>query len=142
MRTQTVEFVQYRERVQMVLMPDAFEPQDFRWKWVKRVVAWLFRKLGKNAREPSVTYERIVIHPDDLIERLYAQMNALLDLDREPRRVLIGAETLAELMSCPRLQDIRGIACEYSCNRTICSLTVTVIPWMKGLLVMPDGRAA
>jgi hypothetical protein len=109
-----VSFVQHRETLQWILLPDAFEVRkDFRWKWQAQLSRWLIRKIGVNAREPTVDYQPVIIDPTNIMQAIHKMKDVHLDYRRSPQTLLIGAEEFAELMHTVRFSDMVSIDCEY-----------------------------
>lgn len=126
-------------------LKEAFEfREDRSFHWLQRLCIWTLRKIGAFACTEFVTYERHVIGKNGrrFMDRLFDQMHNLQDsFDREPKRLLIGAEDYAELMKEATTEyfsfdaeHMRGIR-----YPKVCGLTVEVIPWMRGVLVMPNN---
>lgn len=87
----------------------------------------------------------IEFRPRDFMQTLYEQRRELMQMfNREPKRLLVGAEDFAQMMRHPDVgRQAFQFEAEYSMgggakNRPrICGLEVEVIPWMRGILVMP-----
>jgi hypothetical protein len=137
-----IQFIKTSETLRWIVLDDAWSLRtDFRWKWMARLAGWLIRKIGVPAREPTVDIERIFIDPPAIMDKLFEQRSALLDMDREPKRLLIGSEDFAELMRQPEIRHHFTVDAEYykggRDGRKVLGLTIEVIPWMRGILVMP-----
>jgi hypothetical protein len=137
-----IDFIKTSETLRWIVLEDAWSlRKDFRWKWQARLANWLIRRIGVFAREPTVDIERIIIDPPAIMQRLFEQQAAMLDMNREPKRMLIGSEDFAELMHQPEIRHYFTVDCDYykygSDGRRIMGLTIEVIPWMRGILVMP-----
>lgn len=112
--------------------------------WLQRLCLGILRKLGCHAHTDTVTVERHVIgkHGDKFMARLFKARNALESFNRQPSRLLIGSEEYAELMHEPISNYYFDFQARYFMGngegeRTVLGLTVEVIPWMRGMLVMP-----
>lgn len=141
-RPYEVQFVKTSESLRWMILEDAWSlRQDFRWKWVERLARWLIRKVGVNARHPVVEVDRFLIDPEDIMHKLFAQREALLGMNREPKRLLIGSEDFARLMQHKEMHYHFTVDCEYYKSgrdgRRVMGLQVEVVPWMRGCLVMP-----
>lgn len=126
----------------MVSMLDAykFKPKG-RGQWLQRI-AWRFLQwcgAMDQAYEPTTTYTRHEVKADKFMEQIYKQRRFLFDqFDREPKRLLIGAEDYADLMSSPEMSTNHfRFESRYSHGHELMGLKVEVIPWMRGALVMP-----
>jgi hypothetical protein len=126
----------------MLPMMDAFKfkPKGHA-QWLQRI-AWRFlnwRCAMEQAYEPTVTVTRHTVDADKFIHRLLEQKRALFDgFGKEGQRLIIGSEDYAELMNSPEITmhhfDFRA---EVGYGRNIVGLTVEVVPWMRGAVVMP-----
>lgn len=138
-----IQFIKTSESLRWIVLEDAWSVRkDFRWKWMERLAQWLIRKIGFNARSPVVDVERIVIDPEDIMSKLFQQRGALLQMGHEPKRLLIGSVDFAELMHRKEAHYHFSVACQYfkgdgRGGHRIMDLEVEVIPWMRGILVMP-----
>jgi hypothetical protein len=124
-----IEFVQLRD------MPVFHQP-----KWWDRPRWWLVKVLGGSNPNDTVRIDRIPVHGKTFMDRLYKQKRHLFDRFncREPQTLLIGGEDYEELMDSPEIrQAITFSASYYHGREGICGLTVKVIPWMRGMVVMP-----
>ncbi len=142
MRTYQIEFVQEKVAQLWVPLPDAytFVPKG-RSRWWQRQ-AWKFlRWCGalEQARELKIKVTRHVVNPDGFMEALYTQQRQLYDLfGKEASRLLIGSDDYSRLMCDPGVIGHGfNFDAQYSTARKVCGLTVEVIPWMRGMLVMP-----
>lgn len=141
MKPYTVQFVEQREILHMEVMRDAFkfEPTG-RAQWLQRL-AWRFlhwRGAMKQAYEPKVIYSRHVIDADDFIRRLLKQKSALMEgFHRQGQRLIIGSEDYFELMGQPSIRHHFTFAAEAGYRNKVLGLTVEVVPWMRGAVVMP-----
>lgn len=142
-RPYEVQFIKTSESLRWIILEDAWSVRkDFRWAWQTKLAHWLFRKIGDNARAPSVEVQRIVIDPADVMQKILAQRGAMIDMNREPRRLLIGADDFAEMMKTARPPEAFEIMGEYykgdgRGGRRVYGLQIEIIPWMRGVLVMP-----
>lgn len=114
--------------------------------WLQRLCLWTLAKLGCFTSTETVKIERHVIGRKGkrFMEALMQQReNLRINFNRHPTRLLIGAENYAELMSEPPSETGFSFQTEYYMGNgrgrrpTVCDLTIEVIPWMRGMLVMP-----
>ncbi len=86
----------------------------------------------------KVTIERHEIDDETFMERIFKQKDGIERFfNRKPKTLLIGAEDYAELMhEVVSSQEFRFNA-EYWYTNQPFGLNVRVIPWMRGILVMP-----
>lgn len=135
-----VEFVETRETSVPFVLKDRYEfkPKGRlqslqRWAW--KFLHW--RKAMEQAWDERITYTRHVIDTQSVVERLIQQRSALFDYGAEPKELLIGSQDFAELMGAPEIRQALDFQAEYMSGRRVMGLRVCVIPWMRGMLVMP-----
>ena len=108
------------------------------YRWYDRLRFWLVKKLGGEDPNESVRVTRIVVDPEDFMEKLFAQRESVLEhFGRETKQLLIGACDFEELMRTQQVPDMFCFSAGYYKDKHMCGLKVTVIPWMRGILVMP-----
>lgn len=129
MSPQYIEFVQ-AVRVPMVMQYPRWHDR-FRW--------WIVKKLGGENPHESVKVTRVPIDGKTFADRLFKQKRELFDsFRREPASLLIGAQDFEELMDSPEIQQSIRFQASFNYGRhEVYGLTVTVIPWMRGAVVMP-----
>lgn len=148
MKPYTVQFVEHRSLTRLAQIPNAykFAPKG-RAKWLQ-LLAWKFlhwRRALDQAYEDNVTITRHLIDGDRFVERILKQKRALLDgFHKDGQRLLIGSEDYAELMGeTPQIMHHHfEFRAEIGMGRSgrasgMLWLTVEVIPWMRGAVVMP-----
>ena len=128
MRTQYFEFVE-----------TTLTPVYHVRPWWDRVRWRLVRLLGGTDPFDSVKVTRIPIDADDFMVKLYKQKRHLYEyFNREPKMLLIGAEDYENMMNSPVIQkEIQFSASFHYGQFERYGLTVKVIPWMRGAVVMP-----
>ena len=107
--------------------------------WWDKPRWWLVKILGGTNPHDSVKVTRIVFNSDDFMSKLWEQKRYLYDhFNREHKTLLIGAEDFEEMMSTPAITQALVFSASFNYGaREIYWLTVKVIPWMRGVLVMP-----
>jgi hypothetical protein len=142
---ETIEVIRLERLSSVVEIKESFEfRKDRPAHWLQKLCIWTLRKLGAFHHGEVVTFERHVIGKNGrrFMDRLFEQMHNLLDaFDREPSRLLIGAEDYAELMQ-EATREYFTFDAEYMRGGRypkVCGLHVEVIPWMRGVLVMPNN---
>lgn len=117
---------------------------DKGYVWLQRLCCYVMHKLGAFARAGSVDYQQIHFDGAEFIARLLKQKsNLLTQYNMKPTRLLIGARDFSEMMCLPDIRhmvsfDTNMVQSYYERNM-VCSMRVTVIPWMTGVLVLPDN---
>jgi hypothetical protein len=140
MREQVIDFVISEERWSTMTIKDAYEfRQDRPARWLQRLCLWVLRKLGAFYQRDMVTVQRHVLKPKTFMDRLFKQREEIASLlNREPKVMLIGADDYFELMNEPAIHQEFSFTAQYGKRREILGMEVRVIPWMRGVLVMPS----
>ena len=142
-----IDCVRLERVAEMRPMPLAFEYKPANgWAWLQRLAIRVLRWRKCFACTEFVTYERHQIgeHGERFMQQLFEQRKNLeFNFSRRPKRLLIGAEDYGQLMrEDPSVTGFDFRAEYYVSNGrdrgpTVCGLQVEVIPWMRGMLVMP-----
>ncbi len=100
---------------------------------------WLVRLLGGQCPHDTVKVTRVPVGGKDFMEQLWKQKRALVEsFHREPTTMWIGAEEYEKLMSSPPIRMMLTVNAEFHYGEhEIYGLRVKVVPWMRGILVMP-----
>lgn len=137
---QDVKFVAIKERINPVVREDIFcLRKDRKYLWLQKLAIGILRRLGCQWTEQTVTYERVEINPDKFMDRLYTQRKEVFKFwNRECGTLLIGSEDYRELMGSPDIRQMLTFRAELRrFPEQIYGLEVKVVPWMRGVLVMP-----
>lgn len=123
-----LEFVEWQE------VPVLYVP-----KWWDRPRWWLVKLLGGTNPRDTVKIIRVPVNGKDFMERLWKQKQALVEsFRREPTTLWMGGEDYEALMDSPAVRQAFTVSASFNYGRDeIYGLTVRVIPWMRGILVMP-----
>ena len=106
--------------------------------WIDGCRWWLVKLLGGENPYESVKVTRIPIDDKEFMDRLWKQKRYLFDMfGREPKTLLIGGEDYEEMMNSPAIQQAMTFQASFHYGREIYGLTVKIIPWMRGAVVMP-----
>lgn len=144
------EFIHIARRIEFRAEPDMFQFRDDRpHSWLQKLCIRILRKLGYYALKTiEVETKRIDRNIDPIIEYLSRQRIAVFDiLDRyedEPLHVLIGSKEWHEVC---RQTELHSQYFSYAGELSVCGgrfgrgqligMTVHVIPWMTGAIVVP-----
>lgn len=141
MERQTIEFVVMKETRTPFDLDDAFQyRKDRPLPWLQKACFFVLRKLRAFSVSEAVDVERRTIDAGTFMSRLFEQRESVTQLlGRRPTMLLIGAEDYAELMREAEAIQMFSFRAEYGYDREILDMTVRVIPWMRGCLVLPDG---
>lgn len=123
-----IDFLEWREG------PCYYQP-----KWWDRPRWWLVKLLGGSCPFDSVTVTRVPIDDKEFMARLWKQKRALFEqFHREPASLWIGGEDYRELMNSPHIRESFQFSANFYHGRDeVYGLAVKVIPWMRGMVVMP-----
>src|ERR1700760_835201 len=150
MNREYVDVVELRRISEVKVLQDTFELRPERPAvWLQRVCLWVLRKLGCFASTDVIRYERHHIgkNGERFMQRLLKAKNAIQgSLEMKPTRLLIGSEQYAELMEemvskAPFAFDSQYYIGGYD-RPTVIGLRVEVIPWMRGILLLPPDSTA
>ena len=108
-------------------------------KWWDRPRWWLVKLLGGKNPHDTLEVRRIPVDGKVFAERLFKQKREITkQFRREATTILMGAEDYEELMHSPVIRKQFTMNSSFNYGRhEIYGLTVNVIPWMRGILVMP-----
>lgn len=105
--------------------------------WLQKMCAWILIKLTKGT-DPcgSIKVEVVDVDLTNLVNVIYKQMQTLGGrYNTDARHILIGAEEFAELCHSPVAAQMMTIKVR---DTYFNGLKITIVPWMKGILVMPE----
>ena len=139
---QIIEFIQHQEKLDRFLIPNAFRYNDNKgYKWVQRLCCWIMKKIGADYYDEKAAYlTKTSFNTQDFIGKIFQQKGDIQQyFNRKPKQLLIGDEDFRELMGTPEIRDMLSFHTSYNYDREICGLKVTIIPWMKGILVLPNS---
>ncbi len=146
MMDQPVSFIGLDSKEVLRLVPDAYRVREERPAvWLQRLCCWVLHKLGAVHDFPEMQYTRIDVDKGAFMDRIFKQKISLdYVYHYKPERLLIGAEDYQELMGGPEIRSMltfdAGINVRDRNYTHVMGLRVTVVPWMRGLLVMPRGE--
>lgn len=123
-----LEFVEWRE------FPVPYSP-----RWWDAPRWWLVRLLGGQCPLDTVKVVRVPVSGKSFMEKLWKQKRELVEsFRRKPMTLWMGGEDYEELMSSPAVREAFTIHAEFNYGKhEVYGLTVKVIPWMRGMVVMP-----
>lgn len=152
MSDNVVQFVtkRYHHETKHIVQDHAYQFRDDRpCRWLQKACLWVLKKLGAHYihKQAVVTETKHVLDIDSAFKAIRIQKEKLFrDYHLYGTRVLIGSDDFAELMASDEINAYAiftkkmelwgGNLC------TIFGMTVEVVPWMKGVIVMPDNDEA
>lgn len=128
-------------------MADAFTfREDLGYHWLQRACLWILMRIGAHQKVTHIhySYKRVQIESDRLVNYLVKQVygvRAMLDTRRH-LCVLMGPdefhEIWGEVYECGDLLRFElEAAVGRNGEREIMGMKISIIPWMKGVLVVP-----
>lgn len=134
------QHIRYVERMPLPKLTDyklAYLVRNDRpFVWLQELCCWVMDKLEAYSQDRSIAYTWKDVDISDLVRGIYTQVGMLSrDHNLQAKRVLMGSEDFAALCNAPAAQYHLTV---YAHDRKFGGLTVTVVPWMKGVLVMPE----
>jgi len=157
MKESNVSFAMTRATVSQIYSPTKFQFRvELGWLWMQKLCFWILRKIGAQAIEFDTKISRLDIQYKTLIEAINKQRAELFtQYALEGKYLLMGAQDYAELMVDPTLiNHMISFSIpdavyreERTANRStfgvdtsyvIMNLNVVIVPWMKGMIVMPE----
>ena len=136
---QVIEFVSLSVNRRTFDNREAFHlRKDRHAVWLQKVCFFVLRKLRAFYIGATLTIERHTIDASTFMNRLFEQKQSLLELfNLNPSLLLIGAEDYAAMMEDDVATRQFSFCAEYYSKNRAMGMTVKVIPWMRGVLVMP-----
>jgi hypothetical protein len=136
--TQRVEFVEIKGVRHRRTLKTAYAVNEKRRAvWLQRFCCWVLGKLGAFYDYQEITAVRHRFDSDTFMERIFKNETVVREFNCEPKELLIGPEQFSELMGSPEIHNYLTFQTTYHKGRKILGLTVRVIPWMDGILVVP-----
>ncbi len=136
---QEIEFVSLCVKRHTFDKRDAFQLREDRpAAWLQKGCFFVLRKLRAFYVGEALTIERHTINASTFMNRLFEQKQSLIGLfNIKPRTLLIGSEDYAYMMKEQIATRQFSFHAEYYSKDRVMGMTVKVIPWMRGVLVMP-----
>lgn len=140
----TFEYVETQTIRTLTEFKDGFEfRSDKKYHWIQKFCFWILRKIGAYRRENIHSFKKFTINPDSFMERLFKQNSYLQkEFNMKPSKLFIGAEDYTAVMGGDEMRQMLQFNTSYHfrdgrCGIEIMGLKVTVVPWMRGIIVMP-----
>lgn len=108
-----------------------------KWAWLHRAAWWFLGKTGalSNTVSEKISYKEIVIDKDSVSETILRAMDEMSIMNVRPSSVLMGPEHFDKALY--EMRDTYSFTIEMGYHRKIYGLPVTIVPWMRGVVVMP-----
>ena len=143
---QTISFIEPYTEFKTVADSNAFAIREDRpHLWLQKACCWVLGKLGAYRVDTQTKIEYRVIDADNFMTRIAEQHASVFELlNRRPKKILIGAQDYAELMRETNVHYPFTFNASYAIGERgvtrIMDLEVQVIPWMRGVLVVPPDE--
>ena len=150
---QPVQFVQIRREIQSSFLSNIYQfRQDRPCRWLQKAAFWILGKLSCFAIQHQTVSAYDVVDTHKLVDSLWKQQQATFEFYHHIKAscLLVGPQEFNELMSldvthplsintqymwADVVHDRWGMPSPPHVTRN--QMRVTVIPWMKGFLVLP-----
>lgn len=155
MNEQSVNFV-----VQDVKRVSHYSPTKFEltpsagWLWLQRLCFWVLRKIDARSKEWTESVRSVTVHYQGFMQALAAQRGEILSQYAiEGKYLLMGPMEFAEFSTTSVFlqaavgftipdavyrKETDGRCFPYKTKTIVIDLNVIVLPWMKGMLVVPE----
>jgi hypothetical protein len=113
---------------------------DKKFHWIQKILFWCLKNIGAYSKSEDIKLERYEFNTDDLINEILRQDENILNFyHHRGEKLLIGSENFSRLMNSREFNQMVTINAPYLYGSDYCfyNLKITVIPWMKGMLVVP-----
>lgn len=112
--------------------------------WLQKICFAVLKKLNCYAMLEIGSYHRYEFDKDKLIENIAYQRREILKDVSLPKRIYMGSGDFARFISDEDQFRYVSFPADITVNhgrqQKIMGITVEVIPWMEGILVVPDQR--
>jgi hypothetical protein len=111
-----------------------------RWAWLHRAAWWFLSKTNgiSNAIDSKTTYKEVVINRKRITDRIMQAIDELHIANIRPAEVFMGPEEFDEAMH--EMRDSYSFSVQMGFNRELFGLLITIIPWMRGIVIVPERR--
>lgn len=112
---------------------------DRKWHRLQQLALWVLRKLGCFCLRDR--YAKVTIGPRSILDSIVLQRAELSAVyNKEAKHLLVGSEEYPELrrelaIYCP------FSTCAFEGYKQVMGLTLHIVPWITGHLVIPDLEA-
>lgn len=130
------------EKQHVMVLEDAFAfRKDLGWQWLQRLCIFALRKIGAHHNEMTCSTHAVQFAPAEFMERLLERRYNLVErYGRDIDRLLIGSEDFDEMMRTQSHMTRFEFSTSFARDRSVMGMRVEVIPWMRGMLLLPKER--
>ena len=146
---QHVQYLATKREIRDVFLPDQYQLRPSQgYVWLQKAAIWVLKKLKCYAVKKEAIFSKITIDPYKLMEKLLAEnANLAMEYNLRGERVLMGYEDFSRLngenihfsspisFEAPYLMSSSGDYDKW--ESVVCGMKITVIPWMRGILILP-----
>jgi hypothetical protein len=138
MSSQIIEFVETRETIRTITTKDSFSFRvDRPCHWLQRLCFWVLQKIRAYHVYDKIEFTRHAFKPEPFMERIFRQKSNIQEMfNHNPTFLFIGAEDFEKMMGTEKIWQMFTFSASYMRGHTVMGLTVKVIPWMRGMLVI------
>lgn len=136
----TITFLKSKPFTQTVELDKIFSfRKDRKYHWIQKACFWILDKIDCKhvIKKDSVKYETVNI--GNIFHQLQENIAEIhKNYNVKPGKLFIGREEYYELikMACPSMMF--SVVNQTNPDRNLFGLEVTVVPWMKGMVVLPE----
>jgi len=144
METNVIEYLETKRHVSTVESVDRYVfRKDKGYHGLQRLLFWVLAKIGCYAQDERIAYTQHRLDTDDLMEAIYKQDIGVLEFyNQRGKSLLIGSKDYQELTGNPAIRQMMQFTGKYRGGYgEVLGMNIIVIPWMKGMLVVPKNVA-
>lgn len=136
-----VRFIYTKQDLNWTDAKDAFEfRKDRPLRWIQRILFFLLRKIGAYRRMKELQVREVAFHVTYLMDSLMRQQHEVMQRSHDYRAlgVLMGNDEFERLTGeMLEIGHHLTFKTPYHCRKEIFDMPIAIIPWMKGMLVVP-----
>ncbi len=134
-----VSFIELEPINKYTLCLDTFQLRSDRsLVWLQKICFLILKKIKAYTINQETSFKRHCIKPGKFMETLFRQKESIrATFNLRPKDLFIGSEDYQELMGGEEINNIINFHSEYNIGREIMGLRVTIVPWMRGIIVVP-----
>ena len=134
-----------------VILPDTYKfTPKCGWVWLQKICFWFLRKIKANHIEITTKYiRRHNSENEEILKSLLGQQGYWLQFVhdyRKPLRIVMGPDDFDGLLEMAQMGSMRpfdlsaGLEIRDINGPHWHNIPITVIPWMKGAVIVPDHK--
>lgn len=137
---QTIRVIEPKYTHNMVTLKHAYEfRRDLRYRWVQKICFWVLQKIGAYCQEDTVDVTYHDINTTDVLERLYRNIDIAYEYNHvDPEHIIMGSQDFHELMGIPGSHSHFQFDAQYGRSKRLLGIRVHVVPWIRGMIVVPN----